>query len=130
MEVADELRRLVRAGAMRPFLLNPRVYAGPVLLGSTDVYVPGSALGAETDSRRHHGSVDQLDTTLTRHATFAHYGVRLEHVTPTRFRQAPAAWAAMLAAIAEQRRALGDPTGLRIEPVGPLQRAAGRRRPG
>jgi hypothetical protein len=126
-EIADALRVEVGRGRMPPFLLNPEVYAGPVLLGSLDVYVPGCSLGAESDSVRHHGSSDALDATLVRHKTMASNGIELEHVTPTRFRRSPAAWAAMFAGLADQRRGLGDPPGLRIVPVGPLQ--DGRRRP-
>jgi hypothetical protein len=111
---------------MPPFLLNPQVYAGAVLLGAPDVYVPGCALGAESDSVRHHGSRDALDKTLDRHKTMSRHGIELEHVTPARFRRDPAAWAALFAGLADARRGLGDPTELRIVPVGPLQ--DGRRR--
>jgi hypothetical protein len=128
-EVADELRALVWRKQMPPFLLNPTVYDGAVLIGAADVYVPGCALGSETDSVRHHGSAADLDATLSRHADFERVGIRLEHVTPARFRRSPRAWAARFAAIAEERRTLGDPRGLRIEAVGPLQPVRGRRRP-
>lgn len=127
-EVADALRGLVRSGQLPPFLLNPEVYCGPVLLGAVDVYVPGCALGGETDSVRHHGSEQGLDATLTRHAVLTRAGVQLEHVTPTRFRSNPAGWAGMFAALAAERRGLGDPIDLRIEPVGPLQDGRRRRR--
>jgi len=120
-EMADTLRVEVARGHLAPFLLNPKIYAGTVLLGALDVYVPGCAVGAETDSLRHHGSADSLAATLDRHATMTRHGIELEHVTPARFRQRPAGWAAMFAAVAESRRGLGDPAGLRIEPVGPLQ---------
>jgi hypothetical protein len=125
-EVADALREQVRRQRMPPFLLNPKLYVGSVLLGSPDVYVPGCALGGETDSMRHHGSSVDLDATLTRDADFRHNGVLLEHVTPSRFRRAPQAWAANFAALATGRSTLGEPPGLRIEPIGPLQ--DGRRR--
>jgi hypothetical protein len=125
-EIADALRVEVRRGRMPPFLLNPEVYAGAVLLGVLDVYVPGCSLGAEGDSVRHHGAADSLDATLARHKTMTHHGIELEHVTPTRFRRSPAGWAAMFAALADSRRGVGDPRGLRIVPVGPLQ--DGRRR--
>jgi hypothetical protein len=116
----------VRAGRLPPFLLNPNVYDGPVLLGAPDVYVPGRSLGAETDSARHHGSDDDLNATISRHGVFFRAGLQLEHVTPARFRQSPQAWAALFSAMAQQRVGMGDPAGLRIEPVGPLQ--DGRRR--
>jgi hypothetical protein len=128
-EVADELRELVWRKQMPPFLLNPNVYEGAVLIGATDVYVPGCALGGETDSVRHHGSAQGLDDTLSRHADFERVAVRLEHVSPARFRRSPRAWGLMFAALAEERRALGDPPGIRIEPIGPLQPVRGRRRP-
>ena len=127
-EVADALREQVRRKNMPPFLLNPNIYAGAVLLGALDVYVPGSALGSETDSVRHHGSEETLDATLTRHAMFTRAGIELEHVTPTRFRRSPTVWAAMFAGLASQRQGRGDPVGLRIEPVGPLQDGRRHRR--
>jgi hypothetical protein len=120
-EVADALREQVLRTRMPPFLLNPRLFVGPVLLGSPDVYVPGCSLGGETESVRHHGGADALDATLARDADFRHNGVQLEHVTPARFRSGPEAWAARFAALAAGRAAGGDPPGLRIEPVGPLQ---------
>ena len=126
-EVADALREQVRRGAMPRFLLNPEVYAGAVLLGCPDVYVPGCALGGETDSLRHHGSSAALDATLTRDADFRHHGLLLEHVTPARFRRAPEAWATVFASKARERQGRGDPPGLRIKPVGPLQPVPGRR---
>lgn len=124
-EVADALRE---QKGMPPFLLNPQVYDGAVLVGALDVYVPGCSLGGEVDSVRHHGSPDDLDATLSRHGVITRAGVQLEHVTPARFRLAPAAWAARFALLADSRRGMGDPGQLRIEPVGPLQRARGRRR--
>lgn len=128
-EVADALRAEVRARRLPPFLLNPNVYDGAILLGAPDVYVPGCALGGETDSRRHHGGEDDLDATLERHAAFHVAGLQLEHVTPARFRRSPAVWAARFAVIARQRQPLGDPPGLRIEPIGPLQHGRRRRSP-
>ncbi|MBK5307831.1 MAG: hypothetical protein JJD92_14195 [Frankiaceae bacterium] len=128
-EVADVLRDEVRAGRLPPFLLNPNVYDGAVLLGAPDVYVPGCSLGAETDSVRHHGSEQQLSGTLSRHQVFERAGIVLEHVTPSRFRQSPRAWGALFSAMSDDRCGLGDPKGLRIEPIGPLQPVPGRRRP-
>jgi hypothetical protein len=127
-EVADELRDDVRAGRMPPFLLNPKLYVDDALVGASDVYVPGCALGGEVDSRRHHGSPQDLDATLERHAAFEAAGIRLEHVTPARFRRNPALWTSQFASIATARGPSGDPSGLRIEPVGPLQPVPGRRR--
>jgi hypothetical protein len=127
-EVADALRVEVWAGRLPPFLLNPKVYDGAVLLGAPDVYVPSCALGAETDSVRHHGDADQLDATLTRHKLLTSAGIELELITPGRFRRNPAGWAARFAAIAGGRWGVGEPVGLRIEPIGPLQPVPGRRR--
>ena len=129
-EVADVLRVEVRAGRLPPFLLNPNVYDGAVLLGAPDVYVPGCSLGAESDSVRHHSNEKQLSGTLSRHQVFERAGIVLEHVTPRRFRQSPAAWGRLFSSLSEERRGLGDPKGLRIEPIGPLQPVPGRRLPG
>jgi hypothetical protein len=127
-EAADWLRDEVRAGRCPPFLLNPTVVIDGVELGSPDIYVPGTALGNEMDSRRHHGSENDLDATLLRHRRFADHALVLEHVTPARFRRDRAGWARTFAALAEGRRHLGDPAGLVVKPAGPLQPVHGRRR--
>jgi hypothetical protein len=126
-EAADALRAEVRAGRCPRFLLNPVLMVDGVEVGSPDVYVPGTGVGNEMDSRRHHGSIDDLDATLLRHRGFAAAGVRLEHVTPSRFRRAPGLWAAEFAALATSY--LGqEPAGLAVVPVGPEQPVPGRRR--
>jgi hypothetical protein len=126
-EAADWLRDEVRARRCPPFLLNPTLYLDEVELGSPDVYVPGTGLGNEMDSRRHHGSTDDLDATLLRHKLFAAADLQLEHVTPARFRATAPAWARGFAALATSR--LGqEPPGLVVVPAGPLQPLAGRRR--
>jgi hypothetical protein len=127
-EAADWLREEVRAGRCPAFLLNPTLLVDGVEVGSPDVYVPGTGLGNEMDSRRHHSGDKDLDATLLRHRRFADYAVVLEHVTPARFRRNPAGWAWSFAARADARRHLGDPPGLVVKPTGPLQPVHGRRR--
>lgn len=126
-EAADWLREEARARRCPPFLLNPVLYLDGVRIGSPDVYVVGTGLGNEMDSKRHHGAADDLDATLSRHAVFAAAGVSLEHITPHRFRRDPSRWASNFAAVARQR--LGqEPPGLVVVPVGPEQPVRGRRR--
>ena len=126
-EAADWLRDEVRARRCPRFLLNPTLSIDGELLGCPDVYVLGTGLANETDSRRYHGSTDELDATLLRHADFTAAGVRLEHVTPARFRRDPAGWAAGFAGLARGRVGQ-EPPGLEIEPAGPEQPVRGRRR--
>jgi hypothetical protein len=126
-EAADWLRDEVRARRCPPFLLNPTLELDGVPLGSPDVYVPGTGLGSEMDSVRHHASAHELDATLLRHRRFLAAGVHLEHVTPSRFRADPAAWARQFASAAMSRRGQ-EPPGLVVLPAGGLQPAAGRRR--
>lgn len=95
-EVAQVLARLVRRGRLPPFLLNVQLWCSGVLLGRVDGYLPGTCVGWEVDSLRHHGSSADLDRTLQRSAAFSAAGIHLEHVTPARFRSDPGAWALQL----------------------------------
>lgn len=88
-EAADLLRPLARRRGLT-LLLNPALVLDGVLLGRPDLYLAEAALGVETDSRRHHAAVDDLDATLRRHARFAAAGIRLLHTTPHRTRTRPA----------------------------------------
>lgn len=87
-ELADLVRPLARRHRLH-VLLNPTLVLDGVLLGRPDLYLPDVGLGVETDSRRHHADVVDLDATLRRHARFAAAGVRLLHTTPRRTRSQP-----------------------------------------
>ncbi|HWG93729.1 MAG TPA: hypothetical protein VNU66_05840, partial [Mycobacteriales bacterium] len=122
-EAADALLALPD-GVLPPFVLNPRLVLEGRLLGVPDGYLPGTGLGWEVDSVRHHGSSRDLAATLDRHARFADAGVELLHVVPAVLRREPAAWARQVAARAAHRRASGrgDPDGLEVVLTGPLLR--------
>ena len=116
-ELVDEL-----LGCGHPFYVNPEVRLNGRLLGVVDVYLVGTGVGAEMDSRERHDDVEALDDTLARHDHADRFGLRLVHVTPGRFRADPAAFRArLLAEVADRRRrGLGEPAGLEVLPRGPL----------
>lgn len=118
-ELVDELM-----GCGRPFYVNPEVRVAGRFLGSPDVYLVGTGVGGEMDSRERHGETEALDATLARHEHAGRWGVTLVHVTPTRFRADPAAFRTRLleAVTDRRRRGLGEPPGLQVLPRGPLLR--------
>ena len=116
-EAADVLTAAVRAGRLPPFLLNPDllVRGKPVL--TPDLWLLGTGVGGELDSRRHHGSQDTLDATLARHARAERLGIALVHRSPSRFRADPEAFVDELAArVAE----CPEPPELVVVPHGPV----------
>lgn len=108
-EVADLLRPFARRRRLT-VLLNPALVLDGVLLGRPDLYLLEAGVGVETDSRRHHDGVADLDATLRRHARFAAAGVRLLHTTPARVRHRPHELIVELAAALDD--APGPPSGL------------------
>ena len=118
-EVAD---RLIGCGL--PFLLNPDLYVNGTLLGRPDGYFPGLGAGWEVDSRERHAEDDDFDATLARHGVFGAQGIVLEHLTPRRFRRAPALAVDAVLAVARSRLvlppSLREPVGLTVVPRGPL----------
>lgn len=121
-DVHDAVRRAAARGSLPPYLLNPDVYVGDELIGSPDLWVVGLGLGDEVDSRQWHGSEDQLDATLQRHARFGAVGLHLNHTTPSRFHADPRAHITQLRALVAARKALAvpEPPGLRVLGRGPL----------
>lgn len=118
-ELVDEL-----IGCGHPFYVNPQVLVRGRSLGFLDIYLVGTGVGAEMDSRERHEERESLDDTLGRHEHASDAGVSLVHVTPTRYRADPAAFRArLLARVADRRRrGLGEPEGLEVRPRGPLLR--------
>jgi hypothetical protein len=116
-ELVDDLH-----GCGHPFYVNPDVHVQGRFVGRFDVYLVGTGVGGEIDSRERHEQADLLDQTLLRHERAHASGLSLVHVTPTRFRADPAAFTArLLAAVAERRRqGLREPDGLVVTPRGPL----------
>lgn len=113
-------------GCRFPFLVNPEIYIGDVLVGIADVWFLGLGCGAEMDSRERHSGDDEFDKTLSRHDRFGGYGLVLSHLTPRRFRRDPAAAVSAVLAVARTRLALPvdlrEPRGLRVVPCGPVLR--------
>ena len=116
-EAADVLGAAVRARRLPPFLLNPDVYLHGELLLSPDVWLLGTGVGGELDSRRFHGSQLLLDATLARQARAERRGVALVHRSPTRFRQDPDGFVVELA---ERAAEVPEPPGLVLVPRGPV----------
>lgn len=116
-EAADVLGDAVRARRLPRFLLNPDVYLHGELLVSPDLWLVGTGVGGELDSRRFHGSQISLDRTLARHARAERRGVTLVHRSPTRFRQDPQDFVRELA---ERVAEVPEPPGLVVVPRGPL----------
>lgn len=131
-EAADEVAVAVRAGRLPRFLLNPVLRCGGVRVGQPDGWVVGTGVGWQVDSRRHHGSEEDFDSTLAVHDGYAAHGLTLLHVTPRRLRQLGQRWVDLLSAAVEVRVAqgVGEPSGLVVEPIGPLQPGPRRRRGG
>ncbi|MGB8651744.1 MAG: hypothetical protein WCD35_13910 [Mycobacteriales bacterium] len=105
-----------------PFHCNVAVWMDGVLLGVADVWLVGTGVGGELDSREAHEAEHLLDATLQRHGRFSSAGLELCHVTPARYRANPAAFHQQLFTAVASRRAreLGDPAGLKLVPRGPL----------
>ena len=105
-----------------PFYCNVEVWVNGEFLGVADVWLVGTGVGGEQDSREHHGDSDKLDSTLLRDKRFTRAGAVLAHVTPTRFRLAPDAfvWEMFHEVLNRQAKGLGDPPGLELRPRGPL----------
>ncbi len=105
-----------------PFWANLELHDDDGLVVVLDVYLAGTGVGGELDSRQEHGSEQQLDATLQRHRRVQAHGAELLHVPPTRYRTDPAGFHSSLIDAARDRlgRGLGDPPGLRLVPRGPL----------
>jgi len=116
-ELVDDL-----VGGGLPFYVNATVTVRGQLVGIIDVYLVGTGVGGEMDSKERHGDAELLDDTLARHGRADTYGLSLVHVTPSRYRADPAAFHARLraAVAARRRRGLGEPEGLVVTPRGPL----------
>lgn len=111
-------------GCGHPFYVNPEVRVQGRFVGHLDVYLVGTGVGGEVDSKERHGQQESLDDTLVRHERASTNGLSLVHVTPGRYRDDPAAFLGRLfAKVAERRsRGLGEPAGLAVIPRGPLLR--------
>lgn len=111
-------------GCGHPFYANATVHVDGRFVGILDVYLVGTGVGGEMDSKERHEEPELLDDTLVRHEHASTNGLSLVHVTPGRYRADPAAYHRRLfdAVADRRRRGLGEPAGLVITPRGPLLR--------
>lgn len=84
-ELVDDL-----IGCGRPFYVNASLSVRGRFVGIADIYLVGTGVGGEMDSKEVHGDADLLDRTLVRHDTFTGAELSLVHVTPGRYRANPA----------------------------------------
>lgn len=105
-----------------PFYCNVEVRVHGELLGVADVWLLGTGVGGELDSKEFHADDLRLDATLLRHKAFERAGLTLCHITPSRYRANPAAFHQELLTAVRERQAAGraEPPGLTLRPRGPL----------
>jgi hypothetical protein len=116
-EAADLLAVAVRRRRLPPFLLNPDVYLHGEFLLTSDLWLVGTGVGGELDSRRHHGSQVSLDATLARHAVADRRGIALVHRSPQCLRRTPEDF---LRELRDRVADTPEPPGLVVVPRGPL----------
>jgi hypothetical protein len=106
------------------FACNVELWHGELLVAVLDVYLIGTGVGGELDSKEAHAREDRLDATLRRDRRVSGYGIELLHVTPSRYRSDPAQFHQDLFAQVRARlsKGLGDPPGLRLVLRGPVLR--------
>lgn len=117
-ELVDDL-----LGCGIPFVANVEVWVHGVFLGVVDVWLLGTGVGLEQDSKQEHGNPERLDKTLLRSSGFRRAGALLCHTTPTRYRESPQAFLASVFQDVRDRQAqgLGDPAGLELRnALGPV----------
>jgi hypothetical protein len=105
-----------------PFYCNVEVWVDGVLVGIADVYLVGTGVGGELDSKQEHAEDEKLDATMVRDDVFKDVDIQLRHITPTRYRNNPEAYHQTLIRVAKRRldAGRGDPPGLELRPRGPL----------
>jgi hypothetical protein len=128
-EMADVAVGLAARRRLPRPVLNHVLWLGTQRIGQPDGYLPGTGVGWEADSRRHHGSQQALDATLERHEDYARAGLDVLHRSPQRVRRDPAAFAAVLLERVLARRELDppEPAGLLVLPPDVVPAALSRR---
>jgi hypothetical protein len=101
-----------------PFYVNPKIYLGDVLLGSTDVWLVGRGVGGEVESVEWHGDDEQTESTYDRHERMTAPGLELVHLSVRRVRADVEEAAGHLLSTTP----VTEPPGLRVVPRGPLLR--------
>ena len=127
-EAAHEVGDRVRRGQLPPFLLNPVLRLGGRRVGQPDGYLPGTGVGWQVQSRRHHAEGDGFDQTLAVHDDYVAHDLTMLHVTPKRLRLLRGRWSDLLVDALAARGGRGEPAGLEVRAIAPLQRGE-RRRP-
>lgn len=116
---AELVDALVGGGV--PFLVNPELYLGELLVGSPDVWVVGTAVCGEVESVERHGSDALVESTYERHERFVGAGLEPVHLGVRRIRRSPGEAAGHLLGRARASTA-PVPPGLRVVPRGPILR--------
>jgi hypothetical protein len=111
-----------------PFVANVEVWVQGRFLGIVDIWLVGTGVGIEQDSKQEHQEAGRLDRTLLRSKGFDTSGAVLHHVTPTRYRSDPHRFLGRVFADVRRRQVLGlgDPPGIELRnPRGPVLQGDG-----
>lgn len=107
-------------GCGRPFLVNPELWYGEVLLGCPDVWLVNERVGGEVESVERHEGEDGRESTYDRHERFAAAGAGLVHLSVRRIRRDAVASARHFL---DRATAIAPaPSGLRVVARGPVLR--------
>jgi hypothetical protein len=107
-------------GCGQPFLVNPEVWFGDILVGRPDVHFLGRAGTGEVESEERHGSLEDRESTYDRHERFVGYGCEPTHISVRRIRTDVSEAAGHL--LSQVRDSGPWPATLRVVPRGPVLR--------
>jgi hypothetical protein len=107
-------------GCGEPFLVNPEVWYGDILVGQPDVHFLGRAGTGEVESVERHGSLEDRESTYDRHERWVAYGCEPTHLSVRRIRADVGEAARHL--LSQVRDSAPWPSGLRVVPRGPVLR--------
>jgi hypothetical protein len=107
-------------GSREPFLVNPELWCGDVLLGSPDIWLVDKRVGGEVESAERHEGEDGWESTYDRHERFAAARAELIHLSVRRIRRDVGASARHLLDRAADLPPA--PADIRVVPRGPLLR--------
>jgi hypothetical protein len=107
-------------GCGEPFLVNPEVWYGDILVGQPDVHFLGRAGTGEVESVERHGSLEDRESTYDRHERWVGYGCEPTHLSVRRIRADIREAVGHL--LAQVRDSGPWPSALRVVPRGPVLR--------
>lgn len=107
-------------GCGQPFLVNPEIWCGDILVGRPDVHFLGRAGTGEVESEERHGSLEDRESTYDRHERFVRYGCEPTHLSVRRIRSDVHEAARHL--LSQARASSPLPATLRVLPRGPVLR--------